>query len=59
MEKIKVMNMPPVYTWWVGFLFTLGYIGIDKSLGFWYVIIRIGLTYIIWPYALGLELGLL
>lgn len=60
MEKIVYKSNMWVF-WLAGFLFTLGYVGIDME---WYATLnrfqQIGcwiLTYLIWPLLLGMELS--
>lgn len=56
-KRVRVTNMPTIHTWWIGFLFTLGYVGLDL-VGPWYMnVLEFVMLYIIWPYALGANLG--
>ena len=57
-NKIRVTNMPTMYTWWIGFLFTIGFVGLDMT-GPWYMdVVEIFIAYIVWPYILGVQVGL-
>ena len=58
-KRLRITNMPTVYTWWIGFLFTLGYVGLDLSGGFFRDVLEIVIAYVIWPYILGVQVGLL
>ena len=57
-KRVRVTNMPTVAnSWWLGFLFTLGYVGLDLA-GPWYSdVLEFVVLYIIWPYVLGINLG--
>lgn len=57
--NLRITNMPTVYTWWIGFLFTFGFVGPDFTGKFLSDLFEIVVMYIVWPYALGVHLGLL
>ena len=56
-KRVRVTNMPTFHTWWIGFLFTFGYVGLDLA-GPWYSdVLEFVVLYVIWPVALGMNLA--
>ena len=54
-QRVEITNR--TWFWMMGFLFTMGYTGLEISGVWWRQVFEIVGMYILWPAVLGLRLG--
>ena len=56
-QKVKVTNWPFVGIWFIGWLFTMGYVPSEEAVSSWEIVWHLLYTYLVWPLVLGIELS--